>query len=66
MTGTMVVDESAPVVVSQILVVIGKSVKSWRDTPAGIVVMVDVIVPVGGGVGPKGPTVKVDPSDVIV
>ena len=68
MTGTIVVDESFPVVVSQMLVLIGKSVKSSMDTPAGTVVIVDVIsstpfedVEVGAG-----PTVRVDPSVVIV
>ena len=68
-TGTIVVDESLPVVVSQMLVVIEKSVKSARDTPGGSVVMVDVTVPLGGDVMPDvgtGPTVSVEPSVVIV
>jgi hypothetical protein len=58
-TGTIVVDESLPVVMSQMLVVIEKSVKSSTDTPGGSVVMVDVTVG-------TGPTVSVEPSVVIV
>lgn len=69
MTGTIVVEASLPVVVSQMSVVIEKAVKSERDRPGGSVVMVDVTVPLGGDVMPDvatGPTVSVEPSVVIV
>lgn len=52
-------DESLPVVVSQMLVVIVKSTKSSSDKPAGSVVMVEVTMG-------TGPTVSVEPSVVIV
>lgn len=42
MTGTIVVEWSLPVVVSQTLFVIEKSVKTWMERPGGSVVMVDV------------------------
>jgi len=63
-TGTIVVDESLPVVVSQMLVVIEKSVKAPMDTPGGSVVIVDVTVPLGRAA--VGPTVMVEPSVKIV
>jgi hypothetical protein len=44
-TGTTVVDECCPVVVNQMFVVSGKSVKSSIETPDGTVVMVEVIFP---------------------
>jgi hypothetical protein len=64
MTGTMVVEESLPVVVSQKFVVTDESVKSEIVRPGGSVVIVDVMVPLGTVV--TGPTVKVDPSVVMV
>lgn len=64
MTGTIVVEESLPVVVIQILVEILEAVKSSRDTPEGTVVMVEVIV--AGGSVVTGPTVSVVPPVVIV
>ena len=57
-TGAIVVDESLPVVVSQILPDTGKSVNSWTNRPGGRVVMVLVTLADGGRV--SGPMVSAE------